>query len=104
MSEKKRVINKQLDNVDRKMDSIKNNAKIVTEEIQTMLENALTSAIKQVNTKTDQLMSDKMELERQLVQILYAETYIKEQSKSAGQLDFIYQSIGHNIYKHELVK
>lgn len=78
MSEKKRVINKQLDNVDRKMDSIKNNAKIVTEEIQTMLENALTSAIKQVNTKTDQLMSDKMELERQLVQILYAETYIKE--------------------------
>ena len=33
MSEKKRVINKQLDNVDRKMDSIKNNTKIVTEEI-----------------------------------------------------------------------
>ena len=32
-----------------------------------MLQNALDSAKKQITRKTDQLMSDKMELERQLI-------------------------------------
>ena len=49
-------------------------------------------------------MSDKIELQRQLVQILYTEAFIKEQQQQADPMEFIYMSLGHNLHKNELVK
>ena len=60
------------------MESISLNAKQVTTDIREMLEKALESAQEKVAHKANQLMSDKTELERQLMQILFVETFIKE--------------------------
>jgi len=49
-------------------------------------------------------MSDKTELQRQLMQILYTEAFIKEQSKQAEPMEMIFLSIGHNMHKHDLIK
>ena len=53
ITEKKRVINEQLEMVQKKMDYIKDNAKAVTEEIQTILERALDSSREIIAEKTD---------------------------------------------------
>ena len=62
IAEKKRVIRDQIKNYENKMKNIRDNAKTVTAEIQTMLENALKSAMKQIDSKTAQLLSDKTDL------------------------------------------
>ena len=80
------------------------NTESVTLEIQKMLEKALKSAAEKIDTKTNQLMSEKLELQRQLTQILYTETFIKEQSQSAEALEFINISIGHEAFKNDLIK
>ena len=49
-------------------------------------------------------MSDKTELERQLMQILYTESFVRHSSEQAEPMDFLYTSIGHNVYKQELIK
>ena len=62
IAEKKRVITDQIKNYENKMKNIRDNAKTVTGEIQTMLSNALKSAMKQIDSKTAQLLSDKTDL------------------------------------------
>ena len=49
-------------------------------------------------------MSEKIELQRQLMQILYTEAFIKEQRDQAEKLDFIYTSVGHNLHKNDIIK
>ena len=39
---------------------------------------AIKAAQDKIDFKTNQMMSDKMELQRQLVQLLYTEAFIKE--------------------------
>ena len=87
------------------MKSIKDNAQSVTSEIKTMLSKALVeSAQEKIKSQKNSLMSDKIDLQRQLIQILYTEAFIKEQREHADPLEFIYLSIGHNMHKNELVK
>ena len=62
ITEKKRVINEQLDFIDKKMEGIRENSKSVSLEIQAMLQKALNSAQEEIYAKKNQLMSDKIEL------------------------------------------
>ena len=61
-----------------KMDAIKSNAFQETEELKRTLENALDKINEYVKEKTDQLKSDRNELNRQLYEIFYTEIFIKK--------------------------
>ncbi len=64
-----------------KIDHIKRNAHDITKDINEKLMRALDDIDKHVRAKTDQLKSDRNELNRQLYEILYAEAFIKKQSE-----------------------
>lgn len=78
LTEKKHVIQTKLQQIMAKMQHIKENAMQVTEKINQILMNALNDIDKHVRAKTDQLKSDRTELNRQLYEILYAEAFIKK--------------------------
>ena len=78
------------------MRSIKDNAKAVTDKITNILMKALEEIDQNVRAQTDQLKSDRNELNRQLYEILYAEAFIKKQSEQADPLDFLNLSTGYN--------
>ena len=60
-----------------KMTAITNNAKEQTQRLKERLDQALREIKDHVKEKTDQLKSDRNELNRQLYEILYAEVFIK---------------------------
>ena len=78
LTQKKHVIQQKLQQIMLKMNHIKDNAKAVTQQINQILERALDDIDKHVRAKTDQLKSDRNELNRQLYEILYAEAFIKK--------------------------
>ena len=86
-----------------KMQYIKENAKTITEQINSILMRALDDIDKHVRAKTDQLKSDKNELNRQLYEILYAEAFIKKQSEQADPLEFLNLNTGYTQVKYNLV-
>lgn len=86
-----------------KMQHIKENAKTITEQINSILMRALDDIDKHVRAKTDQLKSDKNELNRQLYEILYAEAFIKKQSEQADPLEFLNLNTGYTQVKYNLV-
>ena len=86
-----------------KMQHIKENAMQVTEKINQILMNALNDIDKHVRAKTDQLKSDRNELNRQLYEILYAEAFIKKQSEQADPLEFLNLNTGYTQVKYGLV-
>ena len=65
--------------------------------------NALNDIDKHVRAKTDQLKSDRNELNRQLYEILYAEAFIKKQSEQADPLEFLNLNTGYTQVKYGLV-
>lgn len=77
-----------------KMEAIQRNANEVTQEIESMLREALREIDLHVRAKTDQLKSDRVELNRQLYQILYAEAFIKKQSDLSEPLEFLNLNTG----------
>ena len=86
-----------------KMQHIKENAKTITEQINSILMRALDDIDKHVRAKTDQLKSDKNELNRQLYEILYAEAFIKKQSEQADPLELLNLNTGYTQVKYNLV-
>ena len=78
LTKKKHVIQQKLQMIMVKMGNIKENAKQVTEEINKILIDALDAIDKHCRAKTDQLKSDRYELNRQLYEILYAEAFIRK--------------------------
>ena len=75
----------------------------MTEKINKILMSALNDIDKHVRAKTDQLKSDRNELNRQLYEILYAEAFIKKQSEQADPLEFLNLNTGYTQVKYSLV-
>ena len=103
LTQKKHVIQQKLQQIMAKMQHIKENAMQVTEKINQILMNALNDIDKHVRAKTDQLKSDRNELNRQLYEILYAEAFIKKQSEQADPLEFLNLNTGYTQVKYGLV-
>ena len=104
LAEKKAVIMRKLQMVKDKMDAIKSNALQETEELKRTLENALDKINEYVREKTDQLKSDRNELNRQLYEIFYTEIFIKKQSELAKPLEFLKMNTGYIEVKYQLLK
>ena len=68
-----------------------------------MLQKAMQDIEKHVRTKIDQLRSDKLELNRQFYEILFAEAFIKEQADQAEPLEFLNLSTGFSQVKYGML-
>lgn len=103
LNQKKLVIQQKLQQIMAKMQHIKENQKSVTEKINRILFYALDEIDLHVRAKTDQLKSDRNELNRQLYEIVYAEAFIKRQSEQTDPLDFLNLHTGYIQVKNSLV-
>ena len=100
LAEKKQAIMNKLQMVKDKMMAIKRNANEETERLKTELEKALDKINDFVIEKTDQLKSDRNELNRQLYEIFYTEIFIKKQSQLAKPLEFLKMKTGYIEVKY----
>ena len=88
----------------KKMNAIDENSQNVSNEIQVMLTKSLEEIERHMRNKTDQLKSDKKELNRQLYEILYTQAFYRKQVEYATPLEFLYLSAGFQEMKEKIMQ